>query len=202
MKSLARPSREARKRHNKERRTFQRELMRLQALSARGEDLDREIVMRLSSASRGSHFSAASSGLGDGVDPGRADVGDGDSDENDVTLTRTYAGASYADAVVAERRREIGEVHGKMGKVRDVFNDLANLVDEQQVEIDDIEQNILMSREAAGRGMGQLEKGSELQRKSGKCVRWLLAVVLLAALICIGLLYGPQMWDAIFGKKN
>jgi len=195
VKSLARPSREARKRHNKERRTFQRELMRLQALSARGEDLDREIVMRLSSASRGSHLSAgASSGLGD--------VGDGDSDENDVTLTRTYAGASYADAVVAERRREIGEVHGKMGKVRDVFNDLANLVDEQQVEIDDIEQNILMSREAAGRGMEQLEKGSELQRKSGKCVRWLLAVVLLAALICIGLLYGPQMWDAIFGKKK
>ena len=114
--------------------------------------------MRVSLASLTSTSSFTSPTLDDGG-------GDDDDDENDVMITRRYTQATFSDAIVQERQREVQEVHSKMGTVHAVFNDLSNLVEEQQVEIDDIEQNIARSREAAGRGMGQLEKGSEVSKR-------------------------------------
>ncbi|GMH78988.1 hypothetical protein TrLO_g7714 [Triparma laevis f. longispina] len=199
-KMIAGKNRAARANHNKLRRDFQQEMMRLEKIIKLGEEMEREIVMRISSVSRGSNASVATlNSTIDTMDESHLLGGD-DSDENDVALSgaasKTYKAQDFSSALVSERNREIEQIQGSMIKVNEVYNDLANLVDEQQIEIDDIEQNILASHERAQAGFTQLEKATNFQKSSGRCMRWLLAIVLVGALIAIGVLYGPQIMSS------
>ena len=128
--------------------------MRLEKATKQGEDLEREIVMRISAASRGSNTSFST--LNSTIDDESHLLGGNDSDENDVAMsgakTKTYKAQDFSEALVSERHREIEQIQGSMVKVNEVYNDLANLVDEQQIEIDDIEQNILASHERTQAG--------------------------------------------------
>ena len=86
-------------------------------------------------------------------------------------------------------------ITNSMQKVGEIYNDLANLVDEQQYEIDDIESNILNSHNRTEAGIDQLQKATNFQKSSSKCIVWLLLLILVAAIVCIGILYGGQITD-------
>lgn len=188
---LATPqSKAARAEHNKLRREFQREMMRLERLTKRAEGLTEKDVMRVSAVSGGRPSDASFQSFEAGVGGGG---GVGGEEEGDTFKGRVYDDAGFSEAVVMERKREIEGIQSSMIKINEVYNDLANLVDEQQVEIDDIEQNIARTHERTQAGIVQLEKATVTQKVSGRCFRWIIGVVLLGCLVAIGILYGPEI---------
>ena len=100
------------------------------------------------------------------------------------------------NALVSERARDIEVIARNVGKVNEVYRDLANLVEEQGVEIDDIEQNIIMSRERTEKGKEQLRLATDFQKKSGKCAKVVIALVIVGACVGIGILYGGRIEDS------
>ena len=182
-------NRAARAVHNKLRRHFQREMMRLERSAKQVEEIEMDAVKRLSAGSIESNASFISSNIG--VE---------DSDDSDVALSSKtkmtrFAEEEYDATLIEERRKEIEQIQSNMMKVNEVYTDLANLVDEQQVEIDDIEQNIIYSHSRVEAGSKQLEKATALQKNSGKCVRWVLGLIILGALVSIGVLYRDQLFS-------
>lgn len=62
-----------------------------------------------------------------------------------------------------EREEEIMEIHQNVTKVNEVFKDLADIVNDQQQEIDSVESMIERSNQHAKSGLKQVEKASEHQ---------------------------------------
>ena len=176
---------------NKLRRDFQKEMMRLERLTKRAEEMERSTVMRISTRGSDMSFSSFSGEANEEADT------NADSDAN-FGQARTYDATTFSEVVVEERNREIGNIQSSMVKINEVYNDLANLVDEQQVEIDDIEQNIVATHERTEAGLLQLAVATTTQKSTGKCFRWLIAVVLVGAVVAIVILYGGEM--GLWGK--
>eukprot|EP00943_MAST-04B_sp_MAST-4B-sp1_P001176 g1176.t1 len=70
------------------------------------------------------------------------------------------------EALIRERQEAMLEINKELGKVNEIFQDLASLVEEQHENIEDISQNIIVTHEAAERGLAELKQAEENQRKS------------------------------------
>lgn len=190
------PSRTFRAAHNEMRRDFQRLIQRYTLATTKFDDLEDVLntassSVRLSAASRGSGGSfvslppASFSGLDNSLD----------SNPNNSGVLNTKF-QDNTNALVSERARDIEVIARNVGKVNEVYRDLANLVEEQGVEIDDIEQNIIMSRERTEKGKEQLRLATDFQKKSGKCAKVVIALVIVGACVGIGILYGGRIEDS------
>eukprot|EP00944_MAST-04C_sp_MAST-4C-sp1_P000820 g820.t1 len=70
------------------------------------------------------------------------------------------------EALIRERQEAMVEINRELGKVNEIFQDLASLVDEQHESIEEISENIIVTHEAAERGLQELKQAEESQRKS------------------------------------
>jgi t-SNARE complex subunit (syntaxin) len=66
--------------------------------------------------------------------------------------------AAINEDILREREEEIREIHQTVSKVNEVFKDLAEIVNDQQHEIDAVQSMIGRSHQHAQSGLQQVEK--------------------------------------------
>jgi len=100
----------------------------------------------------------------------------------------------FNEQIVQERNREIREIETAVVEVGQIFQDLAAMVNEQGVMVDNIEANISSSVEATSTGVVQLEGAEEYQiRARKKCVCISIIVVVAVAIIVIVILFALKV---------
>ncbi|KAL7213882.1 hypothetical protein ACSBR1_026333 [Camellia fascicularis] len=72
----------------------------------------------------------------------------------------------FNEAIIEEREQGIEEIQQQIGEVNEIFKDLAVLVHEQGVMIDDISSNIESSHAGTAQATCQLAKASKIQRSN------------------------------------
>ncbi|GAB4848603.1 hypothetical protein Ancab_003309 [Ancistrocladus abbreviatus] len=95
---------------------------------------------------------------------------------------------SFNEAIIEEREQGIREIQDQIGQVNEIFKDLAVLVHEQGVVIDDIHSNVEASAAATTQARQQLTKASKSERSGTSWCWWLLivfAVVIIIVLIIL-----------------
>jgi hypothetical protein len=78
--------------------------------------------------------------------------------EIDVRERISVQDTAINEEILREREQEIREIHHTVTKVNEVFKDLADLVNEQQQEIDAVQAMIDRSHQHAQSGLHQVEK--------------------------------------------
>ncbi|KAG9454100.1 hypothetical protein H6P81_007004 [Aristolochia fimbriata] len=91
----------------------------------------------------------------------------------------------FNEAIIEEREQGIQEIQQQIGEVNEIFKDLAVLVHEQGVMIDDIESNIENSAAATTQAKSQLGKASKIQKSNSSMTCMLLAIFGVVLLIVI-----------------
>ncbi|KAK9716175.1 hypothetical protein RND81_06G216000 [Saponaria officinalis] len=95
---------------------------------------------------------------------------------------------SFNEAVIEEREQGIQEIQNQIGEVNEIFKDLAVLVHDQGVIIDDIGSNLENAHAATAQGRSQLAKASKTQKSNSSLTCLLLVIfgiILLIVLIII-----------------
>jgi len=92
--------------------------------------------------------------------PGDLDVVIGD---QRIQLQVAMEEEAINDAILREREEEITEINQNVHKVNEIFKDLANLVDKQQTEVDQIGDLVEKSHAHAEKGLDQVQKAAKLQ---------------------------------------
>mmetsp|Transcript_14367 Transcript_14367/g.29579 ORF Transcript_14367/g.29579 Transcript_14367/m.29579 type:complete len:332 (+) Transcript_14367:83-1078(+) len=200
--TLGREERSKRREFNEERRRFQEVIKRYTMLCGRFDSLlSTSDSVRWSANSRGTmdgsfvSYNDSITGGGGSFVAGR--IGEDEEEEHPLPPhIQTFTTTDPTSQIVESRARDIEVISRNVKLVNSTYQDLANLVEEQGVEIDDIEQNILMSRERTAAGNEQLRKATEFQKSSGKCAKIIIAIVIVGAIVCIGILYGGRIKDS------
>ncbi|PSS04551.1 Syntaxin-22 like [Actinidia chinensis var. chinensis] len=91
----------------------------------------------------------------------------------------------FNEAIIEEREQGIKEIQQQIGEVNDIFKDLAVLVHEQGVMIDDISSNIENSHAATTQATSQLAKASKIQRSNSSLTCLLLLIFGIVLIIVI-----------------
>ncbi|CAO2832311.1 unnamed protein product [Amaranthus hypochondriacus] len=91
----------------------------------------------------------------------------------------------FNEAIIEEREHGIQEIQQQIGEVNEIFKDLAVLVSDQGVMIDDISSNIEGSHAATTQGTSQLLKAAKTQKSSSSLVCLLLVIFGIILLIVI-----------------
>lgn len=91
----------------------------------------------------------------------------------------------FYDAIIEEREQGIKEIQQQIGEVNDIFKDLAVLVHEQGVVIDDISSNIESSHARTTEASSQLAKASKTQRSTSSMTCLLLVIFGIILIIVI-----------------
>lgn len=90
---------------------------------------------------------------------------------------------SFNEAMIDERDQGIREVEEQIGQANEIFRDLAVLVHEQGVVIDDIQSNIENSAAATKQAKVQLVKASKSTKSRASWCWWLLAIFVVAVIV-------------------
>ncbi|KAI3442398.1 uncharacterized protein J3R85_001141 [Psidium guajava] len=90
---------------------------------------------------------------------------------------------AFNEAMIDERDQGIREVEDQIGQANEIFRDLAVLVHEQGVIIDDIQSNIENSAAATKQAKVQLVKASKSTKSRSSWCWWLLAIFVVAVII-------------------
>ncbi len=100
----------------------------------------------------------------------------------------------FNEQIVRERNREIREIETAVVEVGQIFQDLAAMVNEQGVMVDNIEANISSAVEATSTGVVQLEGAEEYQIKARKkCACITIIVVVAVAVIVVIILFALKI---------
>lgn len=91
----------------------------------------------------------------------------------------------FNEAIIEEREQGIQEIQQQIGEVNEIFKDLAVLVHEQGVMIDDIDSNIESSYSATVQAKSQLHKASKSQKSNSSLTCLLLVIFGVVLLIVI-----------------
>ncbi|XAR70656.1 hypothetical protein NMG60_11027575 [Bertholletia excelsa] len=92
---------------------------------------------------------------------------------------------AFNEAIIEERDQGIQEIQQQIGEVNEIFKDLAVLVHEQGVMIDDIGSNIEGSHAATAQGKSQLTKASKTQKSNSSLTCLLLVIFGIVVLIVV-----------------
>ncbi|KAJ9132916.1 hypothetical protein P3X46_033734 [Hevea brasiliensis] len=92
---------------------------------------------------------------------------------------------AFNEAIIDEREQGIREIQEQIGQVNDIFKDLAVLVHEQGVVIDDIHSNIESSAAATNQAKVQLARASKSVKSRSSWCWWLLGIFVLAVVIVL-----------------
>ncbi|KAI5078757.1 hypothetical protein GOP47_0006428 [Adiantum capillus-veneris] len=91
----------------------------------------------------------------------------------------------FNEALIEERDQGIREIQQQIGEVNEIFKDLAVLVHEQGVMIDDIDSNIETSHAATAQANRQLTKAAKSQKSNSSLACLLLVIFGIVLLIVI-----------------
>lgn len=93
----------------------------------------------------------------------------------------------FNEAIIDEREQGIKDIQQQIGEVNDIFKDLAVLVHEQGVMIDDIDSNVENSYSTTTQANVQLGKASKSQKSNSSLMCWLFVVfgVILVVVIVV-----------------
>lgn len=94
----------------------------------------------------------------------------------------------FNEAIIEEREQGIKDIQQKIGEVNEIFKDLAVLVHEQGVMIDDIDSSIESSYSTTTQANVQLVKAAKSQKSNSSLMCWLLVifgVILLVVIIVL-----------------
>lgn len=91
---------------------------------------------------------------------------------------------SFNEAIIEERDQGIKEIQNQISEVNEIFKDLAVLVNEQGIVIEDIGSNIETSNSATAEATTHLVKASKSQ-KSRKCLSCWVPLAILGVVIII-----------------
>jgi syntaxin 7 len=91
----------------------------------------------------------------------------------------------FNEAIIEEREQGLQEIQQQIGEVNEIFKDLAVLVHEQGVMIDDIDSNIESSYSATVQAKSQLAKASKSQKSNSSLTCLLLVIFGVVLLIII-----------------
>lgn len=95
---------------------------------------------------------------------------------------------SFNEAMIEEREQGIREVEDQIGEANEIFKDLAVLVHEQGVVIDDISSNIEASSSATVQGRVQLIKASKSVKSKSSWCWWVLGVFVVVVVVFLVIL--------------
>mmetsp|Transcript_14187 Transcript_14187/g.16987 ORF Transcript_14187/g.16987 Transcript_14187/m.16987 type:complete len:128 (+) Transcript_14187:17-400(+) len=90
-----------------------------------------------------------------------------DEDEESHSLLggqQTYAQGNRGESIL-RRREQINDITKEITDVQEIFHDFATLVKEQGVEIDDIESNILDTKEKTEEALKEVVMASDYTRR-------------------------------------
>ncbi|GAV74967.1 Syntaxin domain-containing protein/SNARE domain-containing protein [Cephalotus follicularis] len=90
---------------------------------------------------------------------------------------------SFNEAIIDEREQGIRDIEEEIGQANEIFKDLAVLVHEQGVVIDDIHSNIDASGVATTQAKVQLAKASKSVKSRSSWCWWVLVIFVLALVI-------------------
>ncbi|WOK98318.1 syntaxin-22-like [Canna indica] len=91
----------------------------------------------------------------------------------------------FNEAIIEEREQGIQEIQHQMREVNDIFKDLAVLVQEQGVVMDDINTHVENSHAATQQGKIQLKKAAKTQKSNSSLMCLLLVIFGIVLLIVI-----------------
>ncbi|BAT84867.1 syntaxin-22-like [Vigna umbellata] len=92
---------------------------------------------------------------------------------------------SFNEAMIDEREQGIREVEEQIGQANEIFKDLAVLVHDQGVVIDDIQSNIDASAGATTQARVQLAKASKSVKTKTSWCWWVLVIVVVVLVILL-----------------
>ena len=89
--------------------------------------------------------------------------------------------ADHNAVMAAERDEEIQAVAAQMADTQGIFRDLAEIVGQQQEDVDLIEDNALSANEKTEDGRDMLEQAEQKQKSTRKCLYVILGIVLVVS---------------------
>ncbi|KAL6994545.1 hypothetical protein U1Q18_052570 [Sarracenia purpurea var. burkii] len=92
---------------------------------------------------------------------------------------------SFNEAIIEEREQGIRDIQDQIGQANEIFKDLAVLVHEQGVVIDDIQSNIETSSSATTQARVQLSKASKSVKSKCSWCWWVLAIFVVVVVIIL-----------------
>jgi len=123
---------------------------------------------------------------------GDLESGDGDSEEqallqeqkrkDDLVLVNEM---TYNEALIDERDHGIAEIQQQIGEVNEIFQDLAVLVNDQGLQLDDIEANITRTADRTLEGNRELLQAERSQRAARNLTCWILMVVAVIMVVLV-----------------
>lgn len=95
---------------------------------------------------------------------------------------------AYNEGVIEEREQGIGEIEDQIREANEIFKDLAVLVHDQSVTIDDIQHNVEASAVSTTQAKLQLSRGSKTGQSKASWCWWVVAIVVLILVILLVLI--------------
>ncbi|CAN6464480.1 unnamed protein product [Victoria cruziana] len=92
---------------------------------------------------------------------------------------------AFNEAIIDEREQGIKDIEEQIGQVNDIFKDLAVLVHEQGVIIDDIDSNIESSYSATVQAKTQVVKAAKSVKSRSSWSCWLLVVFIVVIIVFV-----------------
>ncbi|KAM7509341.1 hypothetical protein LguiA_019794 [Lonicera macranthoides] len=92
---------------------------------------------------------------------------------------------AFNEAIIEEREQGIMDIQNEIGQANEIFKDLAVLVHDQGIVIDDIHSNIETSSAATTQGRVQLSRASKSAKSKLSWCWWLLAILVVVLVILL-----------------
>lgn len=92
---------------------------------------------------------------------------------------------TYNESLIDERDHGIAEIQQQIGEVNEIFQDLAVLVNDQGMQLDDIESNITRTAERTLEGNRELIQAERSQRSARNRTCWILMVVAVVMVVLV-----------------
>ncbi|GMI97996.1 syntaxin of plants 112 [Hibiscus trionum] len=97
---------------------------------------------------------------------------------------RSFVEKVEMDSRNSERNEAVLDIRRSLQRLNQLFLDLAVMVEEQGLKMDNIEENVANGGDFIGGGTDQLHYANQMKKKTS-CVYWVLGVVLVILLVCI-----------------
>ncbi|XP_065015250.1 syntaxin-22-like [Musa acuminata AAA Group] len=94
----------------------------------------------------------------------------------------------FNEAIIEEREKDIKETHYDVQQIHEIYQDLAVLLHDQPIGIDNIDKRIEESAASTGRAKEQLYKASKCTRTRSSWVCWVLIILVLVLVLVLVIL--------------
>ncbi|THU59707.1 hypothetical protein C4D60_Mb07t04880 [Musa balbisiana] len=92
---------------------------------------------------------------------------------------------AFNEAIIEEREKDIKEIHYNVQQIHEIYQDLAVLLHDQPLSIDNIDKHIEESAASTCRAKEQLYKASQCSRSRSSWVCWVLIILVLVLVILL-----------------